>query len=75
MDILIADHQIKVRHALSILLSKHPDWSITGTAEDLEDLHEQIDYHKPDVLLIDWSLQEEQSDRLLKPLALKIRIY
>lgn len=68
MDILIADHQINVHNALSILHSKHPGRFITGITKDPEDLHEQIDSHKPDVLLLDWSLLDGQSTRLLQSL-------
>ena len=68
MDILIADRQIKVRNLLSILLSKHHGWFITGIAKDSEDLRDKIDSHKPDVLLLDWSLIDGQSARLLQSL-------
>ena len=63
MDILIANRQIKIRKALSILFSKYPGWIVTGIDKDTEDLQEQIDSHRPDVLLLDWSLPDGQFTR------------
>ncbi len=68
MNILIADRQRKVRNALSILLSQHPGWFVIGSVKNLDDLHKQIDSHKPDILLIDWSLIDGQTTGLIQSL-------
>lgn len=39
-----------------------------GSVKNLDDLHKQIDSHKPDILLIDWSLIDGQTTGLIQSL-------
>jgi DNA-binding NarL/FixJ family response regulator len=56
MRILIADNQMKVRYALSVLLQEHPGWQIAGCIADARELLDRLGSLAPDVLLLDWKL-------------------
>jgi DNA-binding NarL/FixJ family response regulator len=66
MDILIADRRSMVRYALSTLLKKHSGWVVIGIAENTQGLFSILTNHKPDVLLLDWTLPGSQSTEIIQ---------
>lgn len=56
MKVLIAEHQARVRQALSILLREQVGYQVVGCTEDSADLVEKISRLLPDVLLLDLEL-------------------
>jgi DNA-binding NarL/FixJ family response regulator len=65
MNILIADAQPRVRFALRLLLEQQPGWSVTGEAEDVHALLQQIQCGCPDLVLLDWELPGAPAEALL----------
>jgi DNA-binding NarL/FixJ family response regulator len=58
MRILIADDQPKIRFALRVLLTRHPEIEIVGEALDATDLLSQLEYAYPDLVLLGWELPD-----------------
>lgn len=66
MKIFIADHQARVRYALSTLLQKHHGWYVSGAVKDAEDLLCELSTQDTDALLLDWSLPGIQHEQLIE---------
>jgi CheY-like chemotaxis protein len=58
--VAIVDGNPDVRAALTLLLERHPSYSVTTVAEDLDTLGRAA--HSPDVILLDWDLREVQTN-------------
>ena len=58
MRILLADDQPKVRLGLRLLLEQEPDMMVVGEAADSGSLLAQVEKTQPDLILLDWGLQE-----------------
>jgi len=56
LNLLIGDSQPKVRFGLRLLLEQQPGWSVTGEAEDAQQMLDQIRLGCPDLVLLDWEL-------------------
>jgi DNA-binding NarL/FixJ family response regulator len=61
MRILLADDQPKVRFALRTLLERQPGFEVVGEARSGQDLRDQIDPARPDLVLLDWELPGERA--------------
>jgi DNA-binding NarL/FixJ family response regulator len=58
MRILLADDQPKVRLGLRLLLEQEQDMTVVAEAADSGSLLAQVEESQPDVVLLDWSLQD-----------------
>ena len=56
MRILIADHDLRVRAALRLLLIEEDDAAMVADCADLEGLARQWQDFEPDLVLLDWEL-------------------
>jgi DNA-binding NarL/FixJ family response regulator len=56
MRILIAEDQPKVRFALRVLLKRQSGYEIVGETTDAQELLNQLEATRPDVVLICWEL-------------------
>lgn len=56
--ILLADDQPKVRLGLRLLLEQEQDIEVVAEAADSGSLVAQVEECQPDVVLVDWSLQD-----------------
>jgi DNA-binding NarL/FixJ family response regulator len=65
MRILLADNRVKVRFALSALLSQRSRLEIVGEAVDAHDLVQQVKLNCPDIVLLDWRIACQESDDLI----------
>jgi DNA-binding NarL/FixJ family response regulator len=65
MRVLLADNRIKVRFALSALLTQRANLNIVGEAVDATDLLEQIRDQCPDIVLLDWRIACQVPDGLI----------
>jgi DNA-binding NarL/FixJ family response regulator/uncharacterized protein involved in exopolysaccharide biosynthesis len=54
--ILLVDDQKSIRESLKMILESAPDLQVVGTASDGHTAIEQVDYLKPDVVLIDMEM-------------------
>jgi DNA-binding NarL/FixJ family response regulator len=63
--LLLEDHPI-VRQGLEQMINHEPDLHVCGTAEDAERAMEQIEASRPDLLLLDISLQGANGLEVLK---------
>jgi len=61
MRILLADDQPKVRFALRTLLERQPGLEVVGEARNGQDLCDQIEPTRPDLVLLDWELPGESA--------------
>lgn len=58
MRILLADDQPKVRQALRLLLEQDGWMTVVAEAAEAESLLPQVEEARPDLVLLDWGLQE-----------------
>jgi DNA-binding NarL/FixJ family response regulator len=58
MRILLADDQPKVRLGLRLLLEQEQDMTVVAEAADAESLLAQVEESQPDLVLLDWGLQD-----------------
>ena len=58
MRILLADDQPKVRLGLRLLLEQEEWASVVGEAAEAQSLLAQVEESQPDLVLLDWSLQD-----------------
>ena len=65
MRVLLADNRIKVRFALSALLTQRANLKIVGEAVDATDLLEQVKDQCPDIVLLDWRIACQVPDDLI----------
>jgi DNA-binding NarL/FixJ family response regulator len=65
MRILLADNRVKVRFALSALLTQRSHLQIVGEAVDAVDLLEQVSANCPDIVLLDWRIATQVTDDLI----------
>lgn len=65
MRVLLADNRIKVRFALSALLTQRANLKIVGEAVDATDLLEQVKDQCPDIVLLDWRIACQVPDHLI----------
>lgn len=65
MRILVADKQSRVRFALRVLLERQPMIEIVGEAIDTEELFNQVQVTRPDLVLLDWDLPSLTADQSL----------
>ena len=56
MRILLADHQVQLRNALTSLLARYPVFEIAGEVSRSVDLERSVEQSLPDVILLDLSL-------------------
>ncbi len=56
MNILLADDQTRVRHALRILLEQQPGWRVIGEAASTGELLDQAKNQHLDLILLDGEL-------------------
>jgi DNA-binding NarL/FixJ family response regulator len=68
MRILLADDQPKVRLGLRLLLEQEQDMMVVGEATDSRSLLVQVEESQPDLILLDWSLQESAAAEQLAAL-------
>jgi two-component system invasion response regulator UvrY len=61
MRILLADDQPKVRFALRTLLERQSGFKVVGEARSGQDLRDQIQPTRPDLVLLDWELPGERA--------------
>ncbi len=59
MRILIAEDDVNVRSAVSILLKHQPHLEVAGEAANTQEMLEQVKAQQPDVLILDWSLIDQ----------------
>jgi DNA-binding NarL/FixJ family response regulator len=64
MQIVIADHQDKVRFALRTLLHQQKGMSVVGEAVTADELLNEARLHDPDLVLLHWRLCGEMADLL-----------
>jgi DNA-binding NarL/FixJ family response regulator len=65
MRILLADDQPKVRLGLRLLLEQEEDIEVVAEAPDSLSLLAQVEKSRPDLVLLDWSLQATMAVDLL----------
>jgi len=53
MNIILADHQYRVRFALRVLLEQQRDWKVIGEASNAEELITQLQHVTPDLIVMD----------------------
>ena len=68
MRILLADHELRVRSALRLLLEQQPVADIVEEATNTQELQDHVRNHCPDVLLLDWALPGSTPKNLLTSL-------
>jgi DNA-binding NarL/FixJ family response regulator len=68
MRILIADDQPKVRLGLRLLLEQEEWTNVVGEAAGTQSLLAQVAAARPDLVLLDWSLQGSERPDLLSAL-------
>jgi two-component system chemotaxis response regulator CheB len=56
-SILIVDDSVPVLNAIKFLLEAVPGWSVGGQARDGQEAVEKIDIVKPDLVILDFSMQ------------------
>jgi DNA-binding NarL/FixJ family response regulator len=56
MQILVADHQPRVRFGLRVFLERQPGLTVVGEATSAEELLAQAEVTGPDLILLDWEL-------------------
>ncbi len=64
MDILLADHQPKVRFALRVLLEQHMDYTIVAEVSEASSMLERAAALHPDLILLEWDLSSCGCDLL-----------
>ncbi len=62
---LLDDHAV-VRRGLSVLLESEPDMEVCGEAADVETAAERFDATRPDVIVVDLNLGDDDGTRLLR---------
>jgi DNA-binding NarL/FixJ family response regulator len=67
LQILLADDNLNVCHALRLLLEQH-GFALVGEAGDAESLLAQVCAAPPDVILLDWELPGLRAQRLIPTL-------
>src|SRR5512136_222236 len=65
LNILIGDAQPRVRFGLRLLLEQQPGWRVTGEAEDVQALIDQIHCGCPDLVLLDGELPGMPAEELI----------
>ncbi|MFL7893139.1 MAG: response regulator transcription factor [Anaerolineales bacterium] len=65
MKILLADGGAAARFALCTLLEQQAGWCVVGELSSANQLEEQINQLKPDLLLLDWNLPEMKVELLV----------
>jgi two-component system nitrate/nitrite response regulator NarL len=68
VKILVADDHELLRDAIRKLLEKEADFEVVGTARNSRELLEHVGARKPDVLLLDMSLNRESGLDILRSL-------
>ena len=68
MRILIADSQVKVRHALCVLLGRQSGLKVVGQAADGKELLHRAEALRPDLVLLHWQLPGMEATELLDAL-------
>ncbi|NIV37698.1 MAG: response regulator [Anaerolineae bacterium] len=58
MRILLADDQPKVRLGLRLLMEQEQDMTVVAETGDSGSLLAQVEETRPDLMLLDWSLQD-----------------
>ena len=58
MRILLADDQPKVRQGLRLLLEQEQDMTVVAETAEARSLTAQVKETRPDLVLLDWSLQK-----------------
>ena len=58
MRIILADDQPKVRLGLRLLMEQEQDMTVVAEAGDAGSLLAQVEESLPDLILLDWSLQD-----------------
>ena len=58
MRILLADDQPKVRQGLRLLLEQEQDMTVVAEIAEARSLMAQVKETRPDLVLLDWSLQK-----------------
>jgi CheY-like chemotaxis protein len=56
MRILIADDEVNVRYALSVLIRERSTWKLIGVARQSSELNEKLETLHPDLILVDAQL-------------------
>ena len=65
MRILLADDQERVRYGLRSLFRQQPGWTVIGEAENANDLLALVAVLEPDLVLLDWNLDDMSGERIL----------
>ena len=68
MQILLADNQPTVRFGLRVLLERQPGLEVVGEVTSARELLAQIEADCPDLVLLDWGLQNMTEAELLPAL-------
>jgi DNA-binding NarL/FixJ family response regulator len=68
MRILLADDQPKVRLGLRLLLEQEQGLTVVAEAADSRSLLAQVEESRPDLVLLDWSLQDSAAAEQLATL-------
>ena len=58
MRILLADDQPKVRLGLRLLMEQEQDMMVVAETGNSQSLLAQVEEYRPDLVLLDWSLQD-----------------
>lgn len=66
--ILIVDDHAIVRHGISLLLSKHPEFAVCGEAGSVEEALQAAERLGPDIALVDLTLKDRSGLELLREL-------
>ena len=66
MRVLLADDQMKVRSALTLLLAQLAGFQIVGEAADATRVLQAVAQKRPDLLLLDWELPGLPPEQLLR---------
>lgn len=66
MKVLIADDRARVRFALKVLLEQQMELEVVGEAMHANELPQQVELSRPDVLLLDWGLPGLTSPRTIE---------
>lgn len=56
--ILIADHHPVIRKGISCMLRKTDDFEIVGKAQNIEELHQELESRSPDILIMELELPQ-----------------
>ena len=68
MRVLLADDHAKVRQALRMFLEEEPGMSIVGEVAAAVPLVDQVRALRPDIILLEWALQGQSGNTLLRAL-------